>query len=68
MRRIHFFEILDQAWCPKAVREGATDALEAITSSTDIYRSVREPNDGRDPDFGGGRGSSISAPVAAGPG
>jgi hypothetical protein len=43
LRRIHFFEILDQAWCPKAVREGATDALEAITSSADIYRSVREP-------------------------
>jgi hypothetical protein len=43
LRRIHFFEILDQAWCPKAVREGTTDALEAIISSSDIYRSVREP-------------------------
>jgi hypothetical protein len=41
LRRVHLFEILDQAWCPKAVREGATDALEAIISSTDSYRSVR---------------------------
>jgi hypothetical protein len=42
LRRRQFFEILDQAWCPKAVREGATDALEAMTNSADIYGSVRE--------------------------
>ncbi len=42
MRRFRLFEILDQAWCPQTVRDGATDCLEAITSSTDIYRPVRE--------------------------
>lgn len=41
MRRRHFFEVLDQAWCPAAVRHGATDCLEAIISRTDVYRAVR---------------------------
>jgi hypothetical protein len=41
LRRRQFFEVLDQAWCPGAVRHGATDYLEAIISRTDVYRSVR---------------------------
>jgi hypothetical protein len=41
MRRIHLFEFLDQSWCPQAVRDGATDCLEAITSTADVYRTVR---------------------------
>ncbi len=41
MRRRQFFEILDQAWCPAAIRHGATDYLEAITSRADIYRPVQ---------------------------
>ena len=41
MRRFHLFEILDQAWCPQAVRHGATDFLEAITSRGDIYRPIQ---------------------------
>jgi hypothetical protein len=41
LRRRHFFEVLDQAWCPAAVRHGATDCLEAIISRTDVYSSVQ---------------------------
>ena len=41
MRRRHFFEVLDQAWCPAAVRHGATDCLEAIISQTDVYHAVQ---------------------------
>jgi hypothetical protein len=41
LRRRHFFEVLDQAWCPAAIRHGATDCLEAIISRTDAYRSVQ---------------------------
>jgi hypothetical protein len=41
LRRRHFFEVLDQAWCPAAVRHGATDCLEAIISRTDVYRAVQ---------------------------
>ena len=39
LRRLQLFEVLDQAWCPQAVRHGATDYLEAITSRADIYRA-----------------------------
>jgi hypothetical protein len=41
LRRLQLFEVLDQSWCPQAVRHGATDCLEAIISRTDIYRYVR---------------------------
>jgi hypothetical protein len=41
LRRLHLFEVLDQAWCPQAVRHGATDFLEAITSRGNIYRPVQ---------------------------
>jgi hypothetical protein len=41
LRRLQLFEVLDQAWCPPAVRHGATDYLEAITSRADIYRPIR---------------------------
>jgi hypothetical protein len=41
LRRRQLFEFLDQAWCPPLVRHGATDYLEAVTSRTDIYRSIR---------------------------
>jgi hypothetical protein len=41
LRRRHFFEVLDQEWCPAAVRHGATDCLEAIISRTDVYRFVQ---------------------------
>lgn len=41
MRRLQLFEILDQAWCPQAVRHGATDYLEAITSRGNVYRAIQ---------------------------
>jgi hypothetical protein len=41
LRRFHLFEVLDQAWCPPAVRHGATDFLEAITSRGNIYRPIQ---------------------------
>lgn len=41
MRRLQLFEILDQPWCPQAVRDGATDFLEYITNLTDPYAPVR---------------------------
>ncbi len=41
MRRFQLFEILDQPWCPQAVRDGATDFLEFITNLTDLYSPVR---------------------------
>ncbi len=42
MRRLHLFEVLDQTWCPQAVRHGETDYLEAIISRTDAYGPVVE--------------------------
>jgi hypothetical protein len=41
VRRFQLFEILDQSWCPQAVRDGATDFLEHITNTTDLYAAVR---------------------------
>jgi hypothetical protein len=41
LRRRQLFEVLDQPWCPEAVRQGATDFLEAITSRGNIYRGVQ---------------------------
>jgi hypothetical protein len=41
LRRLQLFEILDQAWCPQAIRQGSTDCLEAIISRSDIYRPIQ---------------------------
>lgn len=41
MRRFQLLEILDQRWCPRPVRDGATDCLEAITAAFDAYRTAR---------------------------
>jgi hypothetical protein len=41
VRRLQLFEILDQPWCPQAVRDGATDFLEFITNITDLYSPAR---------------------------
>jgi hypothetical protein len=41
LRRLQLFEFLDQSWCPQAVRHGATDYLEAITSRGDIYGPIQ---------------------------
>jgi hypothetical protein len=75
LRRHQFFEVLDQAWCPQAVRHGATDFLEAITSRADIYRPVQaqffraiaECGAGRVVDLcSGGGGPWLSPPWLAG--
>lgn len=41
IRRFQLFEFLDQAWCPRTIRDGATDCLEAIIGLSDIYRPIR---------------------------
>jgi hypothetical protein len=41
LRRLQLFEVLDQVWCPPAVRHGATDCLEAVISRSDIYHPIQ---------------------------
>ncbi len=41
MRRFHLIEIVDQPWCPKAVRDGATDYLEHVINLTNLYRPIQ---------------------------
>jgi hypothetical protein len=40
MKRIHFFEIEDQVWCPKVLRDGVTDFLQHIVRVYYLYRPV----------------------------
>jgi hypothetical protein len=40
MKRLHLLEIHEQAWCPSAVRNGATDCLEMIATFLQQYRNV----------------------------
>ncbi|MBE0437295.1 MAG: class I SAM-dependent methyltransferase [Methylomicrobium sp.] len=40
MKRIHFFEIEDQAWCPRVLRDGVTDFLQHIVRVYRLYRPV----------------------------
>jgi len=40
MARLHLFEIIDQAWCPRVVREGVTDYLKVIAGLGNPYRLV----------------------------
>jgi hypothetical protein len=35
MRRMHLFEIEDQSWCPRAVRDAMTDYLRFAPVSRD---------------------------------
>ncbi len=35
--RLHLFEFEDQAWCPRIVRDQATDCLHFLESSFDVY-------------------------------
>lgn len=41
MRRRQLFEFLDQHWCPRVLRDGATDCLEAIIAASDPYQPIR---------------------------
>jgi len=40
LRRTHFFEIHDQAWFPKPLRDGVTDALEFILGLGSLYAPI----------------------------
>ena len=40
MKRIHFIEIEDQAWCPKDIRDGVTDFLQYIVRVFGLYKSI----------------------------
>lgn len=37
MRRIQFFEIADQSWCPRIVRDGVTDYLQHAIDAGRVY-------------------------------
>ncbi|MCP4640564.1 MAG: class I SAM-dependent methyltransferase [bacterium] len=40
MRRFHLFEIHDQSWCPRSLREGVTDFLRFGQDLTGQYKAV----------------------------
>lgn len=40
MKRLHLLELEDQPWCPKAVRDGATDYLEIVQDVADVFRPI----------------------------
>lgn len=40
MRRIHLIEIEDQRWCPRAVRDGATDWLQYMASAHRAFNAM----------------------------
>lgn len=40
LRRLHLFEIEDQAWCPKSLRNGVTDFLQHIVEVFSLYKSI----------------------------
>lgn len=41
MRRRHLFELEDQPWLPRVLRDGVTDFLEFAVVHGDLYRNVR---------------------------
>ncbi len=40
MKRFQLFEIMDQSWCPRTIRDSVTDYLEYVSSSTKPYTPV----------------------------
>lgn len=40
MKRYHLFEIIDQTWCPRFLRNGATDYLQHVIKMANPYRPV----------------------------
>ena len=40
MRRLHLFEIEDQAWCPAIVRDLATDYLHFVQNAVSLHRTI----------------------------
>lgn len=45
MKRIHFFEIEDQAWLPKSIRDGVTDFLRIAVLWSDLYKPFSQKLD-----------------------
>lgn len=40
MRRFHLIEIHEQPWCPRAIRDAATDFMQFATNVASVYRVV----------------------------
>jgi hypothetical protein len=40
MKRLHLIEIEDQAWCPRSVRDAATDFLQYALAATKTYEAM----------------------------
>jgi hypothetical protein len=40
MRRLHLFEIEDQPWCPRAVRDGGTDWLRFMSNTLKGFNAI----------------------------
>jgi hypothetical protein len=40
MKRLHLFEIHDQEWCPRAIRDAVTDYLQFVIARTKPYAAV----------------------------
>ena len=40
LKRLQLFEIEDQSWCPKNIRNGVTDFLQHIVQAFSLYKSI----------------------------
>jgi hypothetical protein len=40
MKRIHFLEISDEAWCPRGIRRGVTDFCRFVTEHSGLFNAV----------------------------
>ena len=40
MKRLHLFEIHDQEWCPRAIRDAETDYLQFVIARTKPYAAI----------------------------
>jgi len=40
MKRLHFFEIHDQDWCPRAIRDAETDYLQFVIATAKSYAAM----------------------------
>jgi hypothetical protein len=43
MKRIHFLEIGDEPWCPRAIRRGVTDYCRFVTEMSGCFNPVAPP-------------------------
>lgn len=77
MRRLHLFEIMDQAWCPAVVRDAMTDYLQFAERQARVYipiagrlqNALKAANTERVIDLGSGAGGpweSLYSTVATG--